>query len=89
MDQASQPVWVRMLEEGGALMVWAVVFRRAHVAVRRVPESRIYAVGSSEGNAFARRGDAVDFGCRMAAGRRLLVERPNGTFAPRRCGRST
>lgn len=70
------------------MMVWAVVFRRAHVSVRRVPESRIYDVGSSEGNAFARRADAVEFGCRLSHGRRLLVERANGTFAPARCVRS-
>lgn len=58
---------------------------RTHVAIRRVDESRLYQLGYGESNALRRLADAKDFACRLAEGRRVLLERPDGTFVPLRC----
>ncbi len=75
------------------MIVWSLVPRRAHIAVRRIrlvghSEQPIYDAGSDVSTTFASRSDAVEHACRVSRGRRLLVERANGTFAPARCARS-
>lgn len=69
-------------------IMFAVEPSQTKVSVHRVSESLINlaVVGWKwSGLAFRRLGDATASACRQANGRRVLVERPNGTFRAIRC----
>lgn len=68
--------------------MFAIETSRVKVSIHRVPESvlnRSVLNRQWSGLAFRRLGDATASACRQANGRRVLVERPNGTFRALRC----
>jgi len=68
--------------------MFVVDSNRLRVSIFRVPESALVrrVLDNRWAHAFSRLGDAKASACRMADGRRVLVERSNGTFRPVACG---
>ncbi len=69
-------------------VLFAIETSRVKVSIHRVPESVLNRDVLSRrwsGLAFRRLSDATASACRQANGRRVLVERPNGTFRSLRC----
>ena len=66
----------------GIDVLFAVKSSKVAISVRRITPCE---ASRFDGPVFLRLGDAKERACRLAKGRRVLVERPNGTFAPQRC----